>query len=59
MTPQETKDIKELILEQEKTGSNDKKLDRKYEEMLVCKLPWKKLKKIVMDEKKTNQIKVS
>ena len=59
MTPQESKDIEELIQEQEKTGSNDIKLDREYEEKLVCKIPWKKLKRIVMEEKNTKLIKVS
>ena len=56
LTPQEQIDIKILITEQEKSGGDDKKLKRKFEDKNICKIPWKKLRGLVMKEKNTKQI---
>ena len=41
-----------------KAGDDDKELDEKYERKVICMIQWTKLKKIVMKEKNTKQIKV-
>ena len=41
LTPQEQIDIKILIAEQEKSGGDDTKLVRKFEDKSICKIPWK------------------
>ena len=45
---QDQKVLKELIELQEATGDDKKRLGNKMDDQKVCKIPWKRLKQIVM-----------
>ena len=56
---EDQKIVKNLIKLQEQAGSIDTPLEMKFELEKVCKIAWKKLKKFVMIDKDTKQLRVS
>ena len=53
LTTEEQDIINDLIQEQDKAESDEAKLSLKLERKMICNVPWKQLKKLVMNQRDT------